>query len=138
MRAYGPRALDRIVQHMGVEFDQITKEMLEEKTATMTRDEAVAYYIDMKLPCAPIYHEDETIADPQVNARNMFIEMDHPLAGKIKLINFPVKFSETPAQLKSPAPLLGQNNNEILSEILGYSDEKIKELVSKGVISYPR
>ncbi|MFH1180736.1 MAG: CaiB/BaiF CoA-transferase family protein [Candidatus Bathyarchaeota archaeon] len=137
MTAFGPRALDRIVQHMGVEYEQITKEMFEEKTATMTRDEAVKYYTDMGLPCAPIYHIDETIADPHVNARDMFIEMDHPAAGRIKLINFPVKFSETPAQLKTPAPLLGQHNKEILSEILGYSDEKIKELVSKGVISYP-
>ena len=137
MTAFGPRALDRIVQHMGVEHDQITKEMFEEKTANMTRDEAVKYYTDMGLPCAPIYHVDETVTDPHVNARDMFIEMDHLKAGHIKLINFPVKFSETKAQLKTPAPLLGQNNREILSEVLGYSDEKIKELVSKGVISYP-
>ena len=65
------------------------------------------------------------------------MEMEHPKAGKIKLINFPVKFSETKAQVKTPAPLLGQHNKEILTEILGYSEEKIKELVSKGIISYP-
>jgi crotonobetainyl-CoA:carnitine CoA-transferase CaiB-like acyl-CoA transferase len=63
--------------------------------------------------------------------------MEHPKAGKIKLINFPVKFTETPAQLKTPAPILGEHNNEILRDILGYDEEKIKELVSKGVISYP-
>ena len=65
------------------------------------------------------------------------MEMDHPKAGKIKLINFPVKFSETPAVLKTPAPTLGQHNKEILTEILGFSEEKIKELISKGIISYP-
>jgi CoA:oxalate CoA-transferase len=137
MTAFGPRALDRIMEHMGVEFDQITEDMLREKTATMTRDEAVAYYTDMGLPCAPIYHVDETVADPHVNARDMFMEMDHPKAGRIKLINFPVKFSLTPAQIKTPAPILGQNNNEILSEVLGFSEERIKELVVKGIISYP-
>lgn len=137
MTAFGPRALDRITQHMGVEYDDITNELFEQKTLEMTRDEAVKFYTDMGLPCAPIYHVDETVADPHVNARDMFIEMDHPKAGKIKLINFPVKFSETPAQIKTPAPLLGENNNEILKEVLGYDEEKIKELVSKGIISYP-
>ena len=103
----------------------------------MTRDEAVKYYTDMGLPCAPVYHVDEAIADPHVNARDLFVEMEHPKAGKIKLINFPVKFSETPAVLNTPAPTLGQHNKEILTEILGYSEEQIKELVSKGIISYP-
>ena len=128
MTAFGPRALDRIVQHMGVDYDKINEDMFREKTASMTRDEAVAYYTDMGLPCAPIYHVDETVADPHVNARGMFIEMDHPKAGRIKLVNFPVKFSLTPAQIKTPAPILGQNNNEILSEVLGFSDRKLKSL----------
>ena len=137
MTAFGPRALDRIVQHMGVEYDQITEEFLKEKTATMTRDEAVAYYTDMGLPCAPIYHVDETVADPHVNARNMFVELEHPKAGKIKLVNFPVKFSDTQPILKTPAPVLGQHNKEVLKELLDFSDEKIEDLVKKGIISYP-
>jgi len=137
MTAFGPRALDRIVQHMGVDHEEITKELLEEKTLEMTRDEAVKYYTDMGLPCAPVYHVDETINDPHVNARDMFLEMEHPKAGKIKLVNFPVKFSETKAQVKTPAPILGQHNKEILTEILGYTEDKIKELISKGIISYP-
>jgi len=135
--AFGPRAMDRIAQAMGVDHDEITKELLESKAATMTRDQAVEYFVGMGLPCAPIYHVDETVADPHVNARDMFIELDHPKAGRIKLINFPVKFSETPAQLKSAAPLLGEHNEEILKSLLGFSDERIKELVQKGVISFP-
>jgi len=137
MTAFGPRAMDRIVKHMGIEHDQVTEEMLREKTASMTRDEAVAYYTGMELPCAPILHVDETVADPHVNARDMFMEMDHPKAGRIKLIKFPVKFSLTPAQMKTPAPVLGQHNNEVLGKLLGFSEEKIKELVGKGIISYP-
>ncbi len=66
----------------------------------------------------------------------MFVELEHPEAGKIKLINFPVKFSETQPELKTPAPLLGQHNEEILSELLGYNEETIRELMKKGVISY--
>lgn len=137
MTAFGPRALDRIIQNMGVEYDQITEEFLKEKTATMTREEAVAYYTDMGLPCAPVYHVDETVADPHVNTRNMFVELEHPKAGKIKLVNFPVKFSDTQPILKTPAPVLGQHNKEVLKELLGFSDEKIEDLVKKGIISYP-
>ncbi|MHA2203905.1 MAG: CaiB/BaiF CoA transferase family protein [Candidatus Hodarchaeales archaeon] len=136
LAAFGPRALDRIVQHMEVELDQITKEMMEEKILNITRDEAVKIFNEIGLPCAPVYHVNETINDAHVIARDMFVEMEHPLAGKIKLINFPVKFSETPAKLLTPAPVLGQNNKEILQELMGFNDEKIKGLMQKGVISY--
>jgi len=136
LAAFGPRALDRMVQHMGMELDDISKENIEEMVADLTRDEAVKLFTDIGLPCAPVLHVNETVEDPHVNARDMFVELDHPEAGKIKLINFPVKFSETQPVLKTPAPLLGQHNKEILSELLGYNDETIRELMKKGVISY--
>ncbi|MCW4051328.1 MAG: CoA transferase [Candidatus Bathyarchaeota archaeon] len=138
LAAFGPRALDRIVQHMGVELDDISQEMMKEKVADMNRDEAVKLFTGIGLPCAPVYHVDEAIDDPHVNARDMFVEMEHPKAGKIKLINFPIKFSETPAQMKTPAPTLGQHNKELLTELMGYDEEKIKDLMQKGVISYSR
>ena len=136
LAAFGPRAMDRLVQHLGMDMDEITKEVIEEKVAGMTRDETVETFTGMGLPCAPIYHVDEVIEDPHVNARDMFVELDHPKAGKIKLINFPLKFSETQPVLKTPAPLLGQHNKEVLSELLEYDDEKIQNLMKKGVISY--
>lgn len=136
LAAFGPRAMDRIVQHLGMEMDEITKELIEEKVSAMTRDETVELFNGMGLPCAPIYHVDEAIEDPHVNARDMFVELEHPQAGKIKLINFPLKFSETQPVLKTPAPLLGQHNKEVLSELLEYDAEKIQDLMKKGVISY--
>ncbi len=136
LAAFGPRALDRIVQHMGVELDDISTEMMQEKVADMTRDEVVDLFTGIGLPCAPVYHIDETVVDPHVLARDMFVEVEHPRAGKIKVVNFPVKFSETPGEVKTACPLLGQHNREILSELMGYDDEKIKELMQNGVISY--
>ena len=136
LAAFGPRALDRIVQHLDMELDEITREVMEEKIADMTRDEAVKLFNGVGLPCAPVYHVDEAVEDPHVIARDMFVELDHVKAGKIKLINFPVKFSETPAQLKTPAPLLGEHNKEILTDLMGFNDDEIKELMQKGVISY--
>jgi len=136
LAAFGPRAMDRMVQHLGVELDDISKEMIEEMVSDLTREEAVKLFTGMGLPCAPVYHVDETVEDPHVIERDMFVELEHPKAGKIKLINFPVKFSETQPVLKTPAPLLGQHNKEILSELMGYDDEKIQDLMKKGVISY--
>ncbi len=134
--AFGPRAMDRIVQHFGLEIDDISKEKMQERCKELTRDEAVELFTGVGLPCAPVYHVDETVADPHVNARDMFVELEHGRAGKIKLINFPVKLSETQPKLKTAAPLLGEHNREILMELLNYDDEKIKELMQKGVISY--
>lgn len=136
LAAFGPRAMDRIVRHLGVEVDDITKEMMEEKCKELTRDEAVELFTGIGLPCAPVYHVDETINDPHVNARNMFVELEHGRAGKIKMVNFPVKFSETQPKIKKAAPLLGEHNKEVLQGLLKYEDEKIKELMQKGVISY--
>jgi len=68
----------------------------------------------------------------------MFVELEHPLAGKIKLVNFPLKFSETQPVLRTPAPLLGEHNEELLKELMGFDDEKIDELMKKGIISYSK
>jgi CoA:oxalate CoA-transferase len=138
LAAFGPRALDRIVQHMGVELDDISQEMMKEKVAEMNRDEAVEMFTGIGLPCAPVYHVDETVEDPHVLARDMFVELEHPLAGKIKLINFPLKFSETQPVRRTPAPVLGEHNEELLKELMGFDDEKIDELMKKGIISYSK
>jgi len=115
--------------------DDVTKEMIVEKVSEMTRDEAVDFFVESSIPAAPVYQVDEVVKDPHLLARDMIIEMDDPKIGKVKLINFPIKFSETPCEPETTAPELGQDNYEILSE-LGYSDELISELQRKGVISY--
>jgi len=64
LAAFGPRAMDRIVQHMGVELEvqhmgveleDISKEMIEEMVAGLTRDDAVKLFTDIGLPCAPVF-----------------------------------------------------------------------------------
>jgi CoA:oxalate CoA-transferase len=131
--AYGPRFLDRLSEEWGVEL--ATKELMVEKTAEMDRDEAVDFYVGMGLPCAPVYHLDETVADPHLAARGMFIEVEHPRAGTVKVPNFPIKFSETPGVVESAAPLLGEHSREVLTGILGVSEERFEELVRGGVTS---
>ncbi len=101
----------------------------------MARDEAVELFVNADVPVAPVYHVDEVVKDPHLIARGMFIEVDHPKAGKVKVPNFPVKLSETPGRVNTAAPLLGQHNREILMGLLGYTEERIKELELEGVIS---
>jgi crotonobetainyl-CoA:carnitine CoA-transferase CaiB-like acyl-CoA transferase len=127
-----PKAIDRLKQEFNVE--EVTQEMIEKLVSEMTKKEAVDFMAKYGLPVAPIYDLNETVEDPHVNARNMIIEIDHPNAGKIKTVNFPVKFSETPVEVMSPAPVFGQNNREIIIDLLGYTEEQFRELEKSGVI----
>jgi CoA:oxalate CoA-transferase len=130
MRAKG---LDTLRQRMGVK--ELDREVLKRFVEGMTREEAVNYFVDVGLPVAPVLYASETVKDPQFIARNMLVEVDHPKLGRIKVMNFPVKFSETPGEVRTAAPLLGQHNREILKNYLGYSDEEIMQLLKEGVIA---
>jgi len=127
------KAIDRLKARLGVE--EVTHEVIEKLVAEMTRDEAVNYLVEVGLPVAHIYHVNEVVKDPHLIARDMFLEVDHPKAGKVKVPNFPVKFLETPGEIKSAAPLLGQDNREVLTGLLGYTETQIDELEKKGVIA---
>lgn len=85
------------------------------------------------VPSALVQTIDQVIADPQVRARNMIIEQDHPVLGKVTLPNLPYRFSDCDTTPKRPAPLLGQHNREIASG-LGYSRAEIDSMVKDGVL----
>lgn len=73
------------------------------------------------IPAGPINTVDRVFADPNTAAREMVIEMDHPAAGKIRLIGSPMKFSGTPVEYRFPPPLLGEHTASVLKERLGDS-----------------
>ena len=85
------------------------------------------------VPAGPIYNMADVYADPQVQAREMMVEMDHPTAGRIKNIGMPVKLSETPGSVRSPSPLLGQHTDDVLSD-MGCSEDEIAGLRAARVI----
>ncbi len=85
------------------------------------------------LPAGPVMDICEMHRDPQALARDMIVETDHPMAGPVKAIGLPIKFSETPGGIRRPAPILGQHGPEILSEH-GYSEDRIDALKDQGAL----
>ena len=94
----------------------------------------LAKLADAGVPAGPIYDLDEVYADPQVQAREMMVETEHPVAGRVKNIGIPIKLSETPGQFQRPAPALGQHTDEVLTE-LGCSPAEIDKLRGSGVVA---
>lgn len=127
-----PKALDKLKDMLGVE--EITQEVFDTIISEKTRDELIKFMVEVGLPVAPVYDLWEIERDPQINVREMIIDVEHPRAGSIKSVNFPVKFSETPVREMRHAPLFGQHNEEILVDLLGYSEEKFRELQKEGVV----
>jgi crotonobetainyl-CoA:carnitine CoA-transferase CaiB-like acyl-CoA transferase len=85
------------------------------------------------VPCGPISTVDEIVRDPQVRAREMLVEIDHPTAGRIAIPGLPVKCSATPGSIRRPPPLLGEHTDDVLAE-LGLGAQEIARLRREGVV----
>ena len=85
------------------------------------------------VPAAKVQRIDEVLADPQIQARGMVLEQDHPVLGKIKLPNLPFKFSDCDTDITQVAPDLGQHNAEI-AQSLGFSTAEIAAMQCDGVL----
>jgi crotonobetainyl-CoA:carnitine CoA-transferase CaiB-like acyl-CoA transferase len=85
------------------------------------------------VPCAAVQNIDAVLADPQVKARNMIIEQDHPVLGKVKLANIPFRFSDCDVTPRSVAPLMGQHNRQIAAK-LGFTAAEIDAMERDGVL----
>ncbi len=131
-----PKAIEALKETLGVDEEELTKELVEEFIKDKTKLEAFNFFAKCGMPCAPIYYGSEATEDPHIIAREMIVEYDHPLMGKTRGINFPVKMSESPGKVTSAAPLLGQHQKEIVIDLLGYSEEEFIALYKSGVIAY--
>jgi len=86
------------------------------------------------VPAAPVNTVAEMVADPQVQAREMFVELDHPIYGPVKTTGTPLKLSETPGQVRWLAPLPGEHNEEVFVGLLGHSRDDLARWEAEGVI----
>lgn len=108
--------------------------LIEERLARRDRDDWVAAFSAAGLPTGPINDVGQVFADPQVRHRGMIEEVEHPTAGRVRLVGIPVKFSATPGRVQSPPPLLGEHTDEVLDKLLGYSAEDLARLRAAGAI----
>jgi len=86
------------------------------------------------LPCCPVCTPAEYIDNPHAKARSFFKEVEHPEVGKGLYATMPFKMTETPAEVRLPAPRLGQHNREIYQDELGFSTEELSAFRRAGII----
>ena len=92
------------------------------------RDDWLAKLEAAGVPCGPINSIDQVFADPHVKERGIWRTLPHPVAGTAPTTANPIRLSETPVEYRSAPPLLGQHTHEVLSRVLGWSDEQIEAL----------
>ena len=103
-------------------------------TSVRTKAEVVRTLAPAGVPAAPVNNVDEMVADPQVQAREMFVERDHPMFGRVKLTGSPLKMSETPGRVRLLAPMPGEHNENVVVGMLGHSREELARWRAEGVI----
>jgi crotonobetainyl-CoA:carnitine CoA-transferase CaiB-like acyl-CoA transferase len=103
-------------------------------TRTHTKAEVVNTLAEGGVPAAPVNNVAEMVADPQIQAREMFVEVEHPVYGPVKITGTPLKLSETPGRVEHLAPLPGEHNEAIFVGLLGHSKEDLARWQEAGVI----
>lgn len=88
---------------------------------------------NVQMLSAPVYTSEDLLKDPHYNERGVWVEIDHPAAGRVTYPGAPFKMMETPWGVRRPAPLLGQHNQEVLGK-LGYTEDDLVTLRQQGVI----
>lgn len=109
------------------------KQIIEGITSKKTTDEWIKLLGQEGIPCGRVRRVGEVLESENTKAREMMVEVEDPARGKMKLLGIPVKLSNTPGDIRLTPPLLGQHTEEVLKE-LGYSEEEVKELKSKGIV----
>ncbi len=109
-------------------------ELTAEVIKTRTSAEWLARLDAEQVPCAPILSRTDLFTDPQIAANALIVESDHPHAGRMRQPRPAARFDGTPAELRSPAPLLGEHTDAVLTE-LGVSSEQLAALRTTGAVA---
>jgi crotonobetainyl-CoA:carnitine CoA-transferase CaiB-like acyl-CoA transferase len=109
--------------------------LIDELFSQRTCDEWMELLVEAAIPCGPVNNMEHLFADPQVRHRDMIAEVPHPTIGTLRLTGIPIKYSETPGAIRLPPPLLGEHTDEVLSEMLGYSPDRIEVLRERGAVA---
>ncbi|PYM16879.1 MAG: formyl-CoA transferase [Candidatus Rokuibacteriota bacterium] len=107
---------------------------LHEIFLTRSYEEWETLLLEHGVPIGAINSLAEVVEHPQVRARGALVSMDHPRAGKVRMVGAPVRLSETPGSVRTPAPMLGEHTDQVLRELLGLGDEALAALRAAGAI----
>lgn len=114
------------------------KDLIEEKLNAIFVTNTTTFWLqqleEKRIPCAPVNSFEQALNDPQVLYRNMVVDVAHPNGKTTKAPGNPIKLSRTYEDSFTPAPLIGEHTEEVLSEIMGYDSDKIGALKVEGVI----
>ncbi|WP_033318322.1 CaiB/BaiF CoA transferase family protein [Streptomyces yerevanensis] len=108
--------------------------VLEEILRTRTRDEWLAAFDAHDVPAGPINELPEVFADPQVQHREMLLEVEDPVSGRLSLLANPIRLSATPVEDYAPPPSLGEHTAEVLGRLAGVTEDQLVELRARGVV----
>ncbi|MCS6925006.1 MAG: CoA transferase, partial [Candidatus Binatia bacterium] len=103
-------------------------------TATLTAEEVTRRLQAVGVAAFPALTNKELAEDPHLQARGYFVELPHPEVGVRRHAGVPWVFSDTPCRVRRPAPLLGQDTDDVMQRVLGYSPEEIAALKERGVL----
>lgn len=105
-----------------------------EWTVNYTHYELMELLQGVGVAAMPSFDAEEILKDPHTKERNLFTEVDHPALGKQVVMNPAWKLSETPARIRKPGPLLGEDNYDVFENLLGMQEEEIKKLEEEQII----
>jgi crotonobetainyl-CoA:carnitine CoA-transferase CaiB-like acyl-CoA transferase len=125
-----PRCRDDITR---AEHSELINQIMHDWCISRTTDECIRELESARIPCGPTYTLEQTLSDPQVQARQLLQPFDYPGVGPVPLPATPVRLSRTPGGIRHRAPLIGEHTDEILQE-LGYTAEEIQKLRDEGVV----
>ena len=108
--------------------------MLNELFSDKDAAEWMALCDEIGIPSAPINNMEQVFAHEQVKARNTQLEVPHPTAGTVPLVNSPLKIPTNPTSVRYPPPLLGQHTDELLQSMLGLSVDAIADLRQENIV----
>lgn len=114
---------------------ELLEDMIEQITTQKTTKEWLDVLEGSGMPYAAINDVKQTLEHEHTVARGMVTEIDHPACGPIKLVNTPVKYSDSQPGIRTPPPTLGQHTDEVLTNLLGYSKSDVESLRSEGVVA---
>jgi crotonobetainyl-CoA:carnitine CoA-transferase CaiB-like acyl-CoA transferase len=107
---------------------------LQEIFLTRTYEDWETVLLAKGIPVGAINDLAQVVDHPQVKARGALVEMDHPRAGKVRMVGVPVRLSETPGSVRTPAPMLGEHTEAVLRDLLGLDAGEVAALRAAGTI----